>query len=113
MTWEERVSNVAQRGFTERQAAFLVTVMLHAGVCVRRQYCAFARIGYGQVVCDFFGSLVKLGYASPHRCGSPRWRVFHVQHKGLYKAIGEPQTGIESRWQWPERSSGSWFSMAC
>jgi len=90
MTWEERVSNVAQRGFTERQAAFLVTVMLHAGVCVRRQYCAFARISYGRVVCDFFGSLVKRGYASPHRCGSPRWRVFHVHHKGLYKAIGEP-----------------------
>ena len=37
MTWDERVSNVAQRGFTERQAAFLVTVMLHAGVCLRRQ----------------------------------------------------------------------------
>lgn len=90
MTWEERVSSVAQQGFTERQAAFLVTVMLHAGVCVRRQYCAFARIGYGQVVCDFFGSLVDRGYASPHRCGSPRWRVFHVHHKGLYKAIGEP-----------------------
>lgn len=90
MTWEERVSNVARQGFTDRQAAFLVTVMLHAGVCVRRQYCAFARIAYGQVVCDFFGSLVERGYASPHRCGSPRWRVFHVHHKGLYKAIGEP-----------------------
>ena len=90
MTWEQRVSNVARQGFTERQAAFLVTVMLHAGVCVRRQYCAFARIRYGQVVCDFFGSLVQRGFASPHRCGSPRWRVFHVHHKGLYKAIGEP-----------------------
>ena len=90
MTWEQRVSNVAQRGFTERQAEFLVTVMLHAGVCVRRQYCAFARISYGRAVCDFFGSLVKHRYASPHRCGSPRWRVFHVHHKGLYKAIGEP-----------------------
>ena len=35
MTWEQRVSSVARKGFTERQAAFLVTVMLHAGVCVR------------------------------------------------------------------------------
>jgi hypothetical protein len=90
MTWEERVANVSRQGFTARQAAFLVHVMLHAGVCVGRQYCAFAGIAYGQVVSDFFGSLVKRGYASPHRCGSPRWRVFHVHHKGLYRAIGEP-----------------------
>ena len=43
ITWEERVERVARQGFTERQAGFLVTVMLHAGVCVPRQYCAFAR----------------------------------------------------------------------
>ena len=90
MNWEQRVSNVSGQGFTERQAAFLVNVMLHAGVCVGRQYCAFAGITYGQVVCDFLGSLVKRGYASPHSCGSRRWRVFHVHHKGLYRAIGEP-----------------------
>ena len=90
MTWEQRVATVSRYGFTGRQAAFLVTVMLHAGVCVRRQYCAFAGITHGQVVCDFFGSLVRRGYASAHRCGSPRWRVFHVHHKGLYRAIGEP-----------------------
>jgi hypothetical protein len=81
MTWDQRVSTVSRHGFTERQAAFLVTVMLHAGVCVRRQYCAFAGITHGQVVSDFFGSLVQRGYASAHRCGSPRWRVFHVHHK--------------------------------
>ena len=90
MTWEERVTTVSQQGFTNRQAAFLVNVMLHAGVCVGRQYCAFAGITYGQVVSDFFGSLVRRGYASPHRCGTSRWRVFHVHHKALYRAIGEP-----------------------
>ena len=31
MTWEERVDAVAAHGFTERQAGFLVTVMLHCG----------------------------------------------------------------------------------
>ena len=41
MTWEQRVSSVSRQGFTTRQAAFLVHVMLHAGVCVGRQYCAF------------------------------------------------------------------------
>ena len=34
MTYAERVSAVAALGFTERQAAFLVLVMLHSGVCV-------------------------------------------------------------------------------
>ena len=43
MTHEERVSAVAALGFTERQAAFLVQVMLHSGVCLGRQYCTFAR----------------------------------------------------------------------
>ncbi len=43
MTWEER-RHAVKLGFTERQAGVLVTVMLHAGVCIGRQYCAFARI---------------------------------------------------------------------
>ena len=47
MTWEERRQAVQLMGFTDRQAGFLVTVMLHAGVCIGRQYCAFARIAYG------------------------------------------------------------------
>ena len=37
VTFAERVHAVAEKGFTERQAGFLVTVMLHSGVCVRRQ----------------------------------------------------------------------------
>jgi len=38
MTWDERVDAVAGHapGVTDRQAAFLVTVMLHAGVCMDR-----------------------------------------------------------------------------
>jgi hypothetical protein len=38
MMWHERVAHVRLYGFTDRQAAFLVTVMLHAGVCIGRQY---------------------------------------------------------------------------
>ncbi len=58
MTFEERVEAVTTFGFTERQAAFLVTVMLHAGVCLGRQYCTFAGIAYGQKMHDFFERLV-------------------------------------------------------
>jgi hypothetical protein len=35
----EIVQNGATLVFTERQAGFLVHVMLHSGVCVGRQYC--------------------------------------------------------------------------
>ena len=65
MTWDERVKAIADHGFTERQAGFLVTVMLHSGVCLGRHYSAFARITHGQKVQDFFrkarGSQVRDG----------------------------------------------------
>jgi len=90
MTWNERVAQVQLRGFTERQAGFLVTVMLHAGVCLRRHYEAFAGIPHGQVVIDFFQSLVSRGYATANGCGHHRARLFHLHSKPLYRAIGEP-----------------------
>jgi len=39
----ERVNAVIAFGFTERQARFLVHVLVHAGVFIERQYCAFAQ----------------------------------------------------------------------
>lgn len=90
MTWEERRESVKLMGFTERQAGFLVTVMLHAGVCIGRQYCAFARIAYGRTMHEFFESLVARGFATARRCGHNRARLFHVHSKPLYRAIGAP-----------------------
>ena len=89
MTWDQRVAQVRLYGFTDRQAAFLVTVMLHAGVCVGRQYCAFAGIPHGRKVCDFFDSLVTRRYATARPCGHHRARLFHIHHKPLYRAVGE------------------------
>jgi hypothetical protein len=37
----ERAASIQALGFTERQARFLVTVMVHSGVFVERQYCRF------------------------------------------------------------------------
>jgi hypothetical protein len=89
MTWEERRRAVELMGFTERQAGFLVTVMLHAGVCIGRQYCAFARLAYGQKMHDFFQSLIARRFATVRRCGHNRARLYHIQYKPLYQAIGE------------------------
>jgi hypothetical protein len=92
MTFDERVHAVARVGVTERQARFLVTVMLHSGVCVPRQYARFCGIVHGQKTRKFLAKLVRLGYASEHDCRHNRARLYHVHHKPLYRAIGEPES---------------------
>lgn len=93
MTFEQRTSAVAKAGrFTDRQASFLVTVMLHSGVCMLRQYCAFAGIVHGQKGRDFFKRLVDERVATTYRCAHGRARLFHVHRRGLYEAIGEPDS---------------------
>ena len=52
MTLDDRVAAIKAFRFTERQARFLVTVMLHSGVCLGRQYCAFAGIVHGAPVAN-------------------------------------------------------------
>jgi hypothetical protein len=93
VTNEERVQAVADYGFTERQARFLVLVMRHAGVCVKRQYAMFAGIANGGEKCNaFFNKLAGRGYAVASDCVHNRARLFHVHHKPLYHAIGEPES---------------------
>ena len=82
---------LASFGLTDRQARFLVTVMRHAGVFVGRQYAAFASITHGQKVHDFIDTLLVRRFARSIELGTTgRTRIFHVQYKPLYAAIGEP-----------------------
>src|SRR4026207_2239579 len=97
MTQTERVSAVAALGFTERQAAFLVLVMLHAGVCLGRQYCTFAGIVRGQKMVDFFHKLVAKRYATPYPCGHKKARIYHVHRVALYDAIGQRDVRFRKR----------------
>jgi hypothetical protein len=90
LTPDERLRAVTNLGFTERQAGFLVTVMLHAGVCLGRQYCAYGQIAYGQKMHDFFRSLLARGYVTARPSGKKNAKLYHVHHKRLYRAIGEP-----------------------
>lgn len=89
MQFEDRVRVVAEFGFTDRQARFLVTVMLHSGVCLLRQYATFAGIVEGHTTRRFFAKLVRLRYASAYRCRHNRGRVYQIHHKALYRAIGQ------------------------
>lgn len=92
MTFDDRVKAVSDFGLTERQARFLVTVMLHAGVCVPRQYASFAGIAYGHKVTKFFDKLVERGYATVCGCLHNRAELYHVRNRALYRAIGQPHS---------------------
>jgi hypothetical protein len=89
----ERTEALAAFGFTERQARFLVSVLLHSGVFVERQYCSFAGIVHGQKSTDFLKVLLERRYATPITTGKlHRGRMFHVHYKPLWTAIGEPDS---------------------
>jgi hypothetical protein len=94
MTFDERVQAVARKGFTERQARFLTTVMLHTGVCVPRQYARFCGIVYGAKTRKFFDKLVRLQYASVYDCRHNRARIYHVNQRALYAAIGDADSRL-------------------
>lgn len=88
---EERMQAVAAYGFTERQARFLVAVMIHSGVFVERQFCTFAGITHGQKSHDFLKKLIDWRFATAINVGPVhRGRLVHVHYKPLYAAIGEP-----------------------
>jgi hypothetical protein len=89
MSIDPRIIALTGFGLTERQARFLLIVMSHAGVCVGRQYCSYARIVDGQNVRAFLADLVARGYATAYECGHNRARIYHVHSKALYRAIDD------------------------
>ena len=97
MTHEERVKRVASFGFTHRQAAFLVEVMLHSGFFLGRQYCSYAGIVRGQKLVDFLEKLTSRKLASPYLCGHRKARVYHVHNASLYEAIEQRDVRFRKR----------------
>jgi hypothetical protein len=94
MNLEHRIQTIAKRGFTERQARFLILVARHSGVCVMRQYATFAGIVFGQKTRKFFANLVRARLVSTYDCAHSRGRVYHVRHRAIYEAIGEPDSRL-------------------
>src|SRR5688572_5462377 len=94
MNIDDTVRALTEKGFTERQARFLVLVARHSGVCVMRQYSAFAGIVFGQKTRKFFAKLEHLGYVSTYDCAHNRARIYHLRHRELYEAIGDPDSRL-------------------
>ena len=94
MTDAERIAAVATLGFTPRQAGFLVTVAMHAGVCLSRQYATYSGRVWGQVARDFFAMLVKRRVATAFPCAREGANLYRLQNKAIYRAIGEPDSRL-------------------
>ncbi len=87
---EARVNALSGFGFTQRQREFLVTVMVHSGCFLERQYCAFTGTVRGQNSREFMARLVARGFVRAIEPGPVRrGRLYHVHHKPLYEAIGQ------------------------
>jgi hypothetical protein len=85
-----RVAALMEFGFTERQARFLAHVLVFSGVFLERQYRAFTGLVHGRKTQEFLAGLVDRGYATAITPGAlHRGRLYHVQFKPLYEAIGE------------------------
>ena len=89
MIFDQRVRALEPLGFSPRQTRFLVTVALHGGFCLRRQYSAFAGISYGKNVIDFFDALVSRGLARCYSQRGDRGSVYHLHWRPIYRAIGQ------------------------
>ena len=94
MNLEHASARSSRRGFTDRQARFLVLVARHSGVCVMRQYSSFAGIVFGHKTRKFFTNLERLGLVSTYDCAHNRGRIYHVRHRAIYEAIGEPDSRL-------------------
>ena len=94
MNLEQAAHTITKRGFTDRQARFLILVARHSGVCVMRQYSSFAGIVFGQKTRKFFTNLERLGLVSTYDCAHNRGRVYHIRHRAIYEAIGEPDSRL-------------------
>ncbi len=97
MTPEERADAIVRRGFTDRQARFLITVLRHGGICLPRQYTAFAGIVYGQKTRNFFHRLVEEGHATTCRCFHNRATIYRLQGRTLFGADQGGRSGPSRR----------------
>jgi hypothetical protein len=91
MIFEDRVEALEPLGFTPRQTRFLVTVALHSGYCLRRQYVAFAGVQYGKNVRDFLDGLVERQLAERFTCRPDRGHVYHLYARAIYRALKQDE----------------------
>jgi hypothetical protein len=87
MQLDEGLRALEPLGLTPRQTRFVMTVALHGGYCLRRQYLRFAGLRYGKNVRDFLDSLVERHLAKRFCYQPNRGYVYHLRAKSLYRCL--------------------------
>jgi hypothetical protein len=88
-----RVNALRHLGFTERQREFLLTVMVHSGSLLERQYCAFTGTVRGQNSREFMSRLTARGFVRVIEPGPlRRGRLYHIHHSRCTKRSARPTT---------------------
>lgn len=93
MTPEQRVQAVVAEGFSERHARFLVLVLVHAGVFLRRQYAAHEGVRRGRTT-EALVSTLRARHLATAYPAHAKAHLYHVHGKALYRAIGEPDSRL-------------------
>ena len=88
-----RVAALREYGLTLRQREFLVTVMVHSGCFLERQYCEFTGTVRGQNSREFMARLVARGFARAIEPGPVRrGRLYHVHHNRSTRRLAKRTT---------------------
>ena len=89
VAFDDRVRALEPLRLARRQTEFVVTVALHGGYCLQRQYDAFVSRPHGQVACNFFDRLMEERLATRIQMARHRGYIYHLHAKGLYRALGQ------------------------
>ena len=87
VSFDERVRALAPLRLSSVQTEFIVTVALHGGYCLQRQYDAFVGHRHGQVASDFFSRLLSSRLATRIQVARHRGFIYHLHAKPLYRAL--------------------------
>ena len=80
----EHTNIIQQFGYTAREAEFIVTVALHSGYFLMRQFSS-----YGGKVANRFGKKVVAWEHAKVRKFASNTSLYHLNSKALYRAIGQ------------------------
>ena len=84
----ERVTALQDFGYTEREAAFLLTAALHGGYFLRRQYLSAIGTQSGGNAAALIDKLLALKHASV-AVGCNNTKLYHLCARPFYAALGE------------------------
>jgi hypothetical protein len=91
MTFDERMQILRLLDLTRRQRAFLVTVALHGGFCLRRQYVTSTGRQHDEQAGAFLEGLVARGLASRFAFRRHRGYLYHLDARSIYEALGHDE----------------------